>query len=228
LLRDYGVVYTSGNRKLPEPRLNMHSCEAYDRIADAWQESRAHGPFRERVLVERFIALLPAGGRVLDLGCGSGEPIARFLTEAGFDVIGVDCAARLLDHARRAVPAATFLLGDMRTIVLDGCFDGIVAWDSVFHVPRDDHAALFSRLAGWLAPGGCLLLSLGGTADAGFTSEMHGTTFFYSGHDPDDACRLLEAAGFRIEHREVDDASSRGHIALIAVREASTAHAFDP
>src|SRR5688572_13724219 len=112
---------------------------AYDAIADAWHDARARGPFRERALVDRFVATLSSRARVLDLGCGSGEPITRVLAEAGFDVVGVDDAPRLLELARRAVPKATFLLGDMRTIALDGTFDGIVAWDSVFHIPRADH-----------------------------------------------------------------------------------------
>src|SRR5688500_13780872 len=186
---------------------------AYDAIADAWQDARARGPFRERVLVDRFVATLPPGARVLDLGCGSGEPITRVLAEAEFDVVGVDAAPRLLELARRAVPEAAFLPGDMRTVELDGTFDGIVAWDSVFHIPRADHAALFARMARWLVPGGRLLLTLGGTGEAGFTSEMCGATFFYSGHEPEQARALLRHAGFSIEHWEVDDATSRGHIA---------------
>ncbi|MDP2480707.1 MAG: hypothetical protein Q8W51_13120 [Candidatus Palauibacterales bacterium] len=42
--------------------------------------------------------------------------------------------------------------------------------------------------------------------------------FFYSGHEPDEAVALLEAAGFRVEHREIDDLTSRGHLAVLAVR----------
>src|SRR5262249_16281640 len=61
----------------------------------------------------------------------------------------------------------------------------------------------------------------GGSGDAGFTSEMHGETFFYSGHEPREALQLLAAAGFEVEHWEVDDPSSRGHIAVLAVRTSS-------
>jgi hypothetical protein len=48
---------------------------------------------------------------------------------------------------------------------------------------------------------------------------MHGETFFYSAHAPSEALRLLEGVGFRVEHWEVDDPSSRGHIAVLAVRD---------
>lgn len=191
----------------------------YDAIADLWRRDRLASSFRERRFLERLIDGLPEGARVLDVGCGCGEPIGRFLVDAGLEVTGVDASGRLLEHARRALPDATFVLGDMRTVEVEGPFDALVAWDSVFHLPRDDHGALFRRMAGWLRPGGRLLLSLGGSGAVAFTSEMHGVPFFYSGHEPDEAAALLEGAGFRVVHREVDDPTSRGHLVILAVRE---------
>jgi cyclopropane fatty-acyl-phospholipid synthase-like methyltransferase len=203
---------------MSEPESLSAACDA---IADAWRLSRTGDPFRERPFLERLLAPLPPKARILDLGCGCGEPIARFLSTSGFEVTGVDTSARLLTYARRAVPEATFLHGDMRTVGLEGRFDGIVAWDSVFHLPRTDHGALFLRLWRWLLPGGRVLLSLGGSGAAEITSEMFGATFFYSGHEPEHARGLLRKAGFRIDHWEVDDPSSHGHIAVIAVRDAT-------
>jgi hypothetical protein len=60
------------------------------------------------------------------------------------------------------------------------------------------------------------LLSVGGSGVDDFTSEMFGHTCFYGGHEPEVARKLLEAEGFEIEVWEVDDPSSRGHIAVIA------------
>jgi hypothetical protein len=48
---------------------------AYDGIVEAWQGSRAEDSFKERPLVDRLVAPLPPEARILDLGCGSGEPI---------------------------------------------------------------------------------------------------------------------------------------------------------
>jgi cyclopropane fatty-acyl-phospholipid synthase-like methyltransferase len=193
---------------------------AYDRIAEAWRAGRAAaGPeFRGRILLDRLIAPLPGDARILDVGCGCGIPIARHLADLGFRVAGLDGSARMVELARQAVPEADFLHGDMRTAEVAGPFDAVVAWDSVFHLPRSEHAAMFGRFGSWLRPGGRLLVSLGGSGDDGFTSEMHGETFFYSGHEPSEALELLRGAGFRIEHWEVDDPSSRGHIAVLAVR----------
>lgn len=190
--------------------------EAYDRIAGAWAADRARS-FRERALVERLAAPLAQGAAILDVGCGAGVPIAAHLAAQGLAVTGLDASARMLAAARAAVPSARFVHGDLRTADPGGPFDAAVAWDCLFHLPRDEHAAVFRRLRGWLRPGGRLLVALGGTASAGFTATMHGETFFYSAHAPAAAMRRLVAAGFEIEHAEVDDPTSRGHLAVLAV-----------
>jgi len=194
---------------------------AYDRIAQAWRDARVAGSadFQERVLLDRLVLPLPPDAQILDVGCGCGEPITAYLAERGVEVVGLDGSARMLDLARRAVPKATFVLGEMRTADPGGPFDAVVAWDSVFHIPRTDHRNIFTRFGSWLRPGGRLLVSLGGSGEATFTSQMHGETFFYDGHEPSEALRIIESTGFRIEHWEVDDPSSRGHIAVLAVRE---------
>lgn len=200
---------------------------AYDRIADAWRDARVGGAgtFRERPWVDRLVLPLLPDARILDAGCGCGVPIASYLVDLGFEVVGLDGSARLLELARAAVPGAQFILGDMRTADPAGSFDAIVAWDSVFHLPRDEHLEIFRRFLSWLRPGGRLLVSLGGSADAELRSEMHGATFFYSAHEPSEALGLLEGVGFKVEHWEVDDPSSRGHIAVVAVRDAAAVQA---
>jgi cyclopropane fatty-acyl-phospholipid synthase-like methyltransferase len=157
---------------------------------------------------------------VLDVGCGAGIPLTRTLVERGYRVTGLDFSSALLEIARREAPQAAFVLGDMRTVRTRelggaGAFDFLVAWDSVFHVPRTDHAAIFARFASWVRPGGRILLSLGGSAWEG-TSEMLGETFFYSGYDPAKSLRLVKAAGLNVIHSEIDDPQSRGHFAIIA------------
>jgi cyclopropane fatty-acyl-phospholipid synthase-like methyltransferase len=191
----------------------------YDAIADAWH---AHDrEFRAKGYVDMLLDRLEPGARVLDVGCGTGLPIARYVAGRGFRVTGVDASAKMLAIARRTVPEATFLHADMLELPDVGPFAAVVAWDSVFHVDRRRHAGLYGRIRDLLEDGGWLLLSAGGTGHEGFTSEMFGHTFFYSGYEPDETVRLLEAAGFTVELCEVDDPSSRGHVAIVA---RATAH----
>jgi cyclopropane fatty-acyl-phospholipid synthase-like methyltransferase len=186
----------------------------YDRIAEDWHAGRR--PFTAKKYVDLLAHRLEPGARVLDLGCGTGEPVARYLVEKGFRVVGVDESAAMLEIARRVLPEAKLVRADMCELELDERFAAAVVWDSLFHVERARHQEVFQKLSCLLAPGGLLLLSAGGTGHAGFTSEMHGQTFFYSAHDPAETLRLLTSAGFEIELCEEDDPSSRGHIAIVA------------
>jgi len=193
---------------------------AYDRIAERWGNARRVLPPVLGRLLERALGDLPPSPAVLDVGCGSGVPVAAWLVTRGCRVTGLDASAGLLELAARAVPAATLVLGDMRLVEPPDLYDAIVAWDSVFHVPRSDHAAVFGRFARWLRPHGALVLSLSGSTWEG-TSEIYGETFFYSGHAPDESLRLLRGAEFEVLHAEIDDPSSRGHLAILARRAAS-------
>ena len=203
---------------------------SYDYIAEQWHSNSRGQAYVDRVLlyIERILEGLPPGAKVLDLGCGTGIPIAKHVVQRGFRVTGVDQSKAMLEIARREVPEAELIHGDMIDVPFGDEFKAAVAWDSVFHVERKHHAAIYHKLAKSLEVGGRLLLSVGGSdasdsslndSDSeGFTSEMYGRTFFYSGYEPEVARRLLEAEGFEIELWEVDDPSSRGHIAVIARR----------
>lgn len=186
----------------------------YDLIAERWDEEGR--PFLARRYVDLLLEGLPAGARVLDVGCGSGRPVAAYLLERGFRVVGVDSSARMLERARLAAPGAEFLRADMLEMEPGGEFAAAVMWDSLFHVPRARHREVFRKLHKLLAPAGRLLLSAGGSGAEGFTSEMFGQTFFYSGFEPAETVALLGAEGFEVELCEVDDPSSRGHVAVVA------------
>ncbi len=68
----------------------------YERHARTWDKDRVKILF-ERPWLDRFRALMPAGGSILDIGCGSGEPIAGHFIAAGFRLTGAD---RVANHDR--------------------------------------------------------------------------------------------------------------------------------
>lgn len=191
---------------------------AYDQIAEQWHANFRGQAYVDRVLayVDRVLADLRPGARVLDLGCGSGNPIGKYVAGKGFHLVGIDQSAKMLAIARTIVPAAEFIHGDMLSIKLGAEFSAAIAWDSIFHIERQHHAGVFRKLSRSLEPGGRLLLSAAGSGADRITSEMFGQTFVYSGHEPEDTRRLLEAEGLAIEVWEVDDPSSRAHLAVIA------------
>lgn len=198
---------------------------SYDHIAEQWYKNFRGQTYVDRTLgyVDKILEGLPSQAKVLDLGCGTGNPIAKHIVERGFRVVGIDQSEKLLEIAKTIVPEAELLHADMIEIQFAEKFAAAVAWDSIFHVERKLHSAIYRKLADSLEPGGRLLLSVGGSgaesanSDArGITSEMFGHTFFYDAYAPRIARQLLEAEGFKIEVWEVDDPSSHGHIAVVA------------
>ena len=124
----------------------------YEAQAAAYDAQRSRSLFEARWLA-RFAACLPEGGRVLDLGCGAGEPIARWFMAEGFTLTGVDFAGAMLDIARQRWPEGDWRQADMRSLDLGERFDGIIAWDSFFHLTEAEQRETLRRMAAHLAPG---------------------------------------------------------------------------
>src|ERR1700741_34069 len=88
---------------------------SYDQIAEQWHSQIRGQAYIDHVLryVDLAVADLQPGARVLDLGCGTGQPVAKYLVEKGFRVTGVDESHKMLEIAKREVPEAEFIHSDM-------------------------------------------------------------------------------------------------------------------
>jgi cyclopropane fatty-acyl-phospholipid synthase-like methyltransferase len=197
---------------------------AYDRIAEKFLRDRSVA-LREKKYLDLVLAGLKPDARVLDFGCGTGRPIGEYLVERGFAVTGVDGSAGILAIAGRLLPTAELIQGRLEEVELAGNFGAAIAWDSLFHVAREHHAAIYAKLARWIVPGGRLVLSTGaGTCEEpGFTDQMYGETFYYSSWSPERVQTLLGDAGFVVELCETDQPpdparGDRGHVAIVARR----------
>lgn len=176
---------------------------AYDALGARFGEwgERIEGDPWARFVAE-LAARLPAGARVLDLGCGNGAKISRLATR--FEVVGVDLSEQQLRLARANVPEATFVQGDLAELdFTPGSFDAVTALYSLVHVPREDHRELFERIRQWLGPGGLFLASLSHVGGEDRTYEWLGVEMFFSGFDADTNRRLVRGAGFELELDEL-------------------------
>lgn len=107
--------------------------EVYRRHGADWARDRGDRLI-EGEWLDRFRTLLPSHANVLDLGCGSGRPIARALIERGCKVIGVDAVPEMIALCKQAFPGEDWHIADMCTLALGRTFDGLVAWDSFWHL----------------------------------------------------------------------------------------------
>lgn len=114
----------------------------------------------EADVVARFF---PPAGRVLDLGCGPGRE-AFALAQRGYEVVGADISAAVLERARAHAVAAgvvvEWVLVD-GVMVPPGPFDAITLWAQVLGniERREDQVALLRNCRAALAPGGVLSAS---------------------------------------------------------------------
>ena len=183
----------------------------YDRLADAyleWGRNVTADP-RERMLAA-FTDRLRDGARVLDLGCGAGLPSTRDLARR-FRVVGVDISPVQIGLARRNVPAAAFIEGDIADVEFgEATFDGVAALYAISHVPREEHGQLFTDVFRWLVPGGLFLATLGATDAPDWSGDWLGEPMFFSSHDADVNRQLLKSAGFELLLHEVLETSEPG------------------
>jgi trans-aconitate methyltransferase len=186
----------------------------YQRHAQAYDRARSRS-LQERAWLDRFLKLVRPGGTVLDLGCGMGEPIARYLIERGAEVVGADAAPAMIERCRARFPDAEWVVTDMREIELGRRFDGVLAWDSFFHLSMDDQRGMFPRFALHARAGAALMFTSGTTAGEAI-GAFCGEPLYHASLDPAEYEQLLAANGFLIESRIADDAECGGHTIWLA------------
>jgi ubiquinone/menaquinone biosynthesis C-methylase UbiE len=189
----------------------------YDRLGNRYTAEREK--FDNWAEVKAFTSLLPAGGKVLDAGSGTGMPVAEFLVKSGFEVVGIDISSGMVETAHKNVPGATFRQMDMTELDFPPeSFDGLISTYAIFHVPREMHAGIFRSFHTILKPQGVMLVSVASCAWEEFADYM-GVDMFWSHYDPDKSQSLITAAGFEIEFgRDVETGGEKHHWVLARKR----------
>jgi SAM-dependent methyltransferase len=177
--------------------------EGYDRIHGtyaAWTAA-GHDGLRRRYIDRVFELGLALPAQALDLGCGTGKHATAYLVERGLQVIGVDLSPKSVQAARRDVPRASFLVGDMASIQLPAnSFDLVTAFYSLIHVPKEEHATVLANICSWLRPGGHLVVTMGGGDHPGEGVDdawLGVAPMYWSNWDISTSRRLVEEAGLQ-------------------------------
>lgn len=185
----------------------------YEKVADDFARLRDRTLFERRWL-DRMLGFAP-GRRVLDLGCGTGLPIASYLADRRCQVTGVDGAASMVALFEKNLPRARAVHADMRGLDLGETFDVILAWDSFFHLSAADQRAMFATFAAHAAPRSVLMFTTG--TSAGEAIGAVGTApVYHASLNPEDYRRALSAAGFEVLDQRMEDPDCAGHSVWLA------------
>jgi SAM-dependent methyltransferase len=196
----------------------------YDAIAEryaAWgrtDDTAVKARYRRRLLD----LLPPAGARVVDLGCGTGAQVTAHLAQR-HQVVGVDRSAHSLAVARAEVPSVALVRADLGDVAFGpGTVDGVAAFFSIIHLPRDEHADLWRSIAGWLRPGGVVVATLGTADEAEAWGDLLGARLCWSSWDRDTNLRLVAEAGLEVlsavDEIEEEDGVPCSHLWVVARR----------
>ena len=178
----------------------------YERHAHAWDADRRKHGWNDKPCHDRFIAALPSTASVLDLGCGSGAPVALNMVAHGLRVTGVDSSTSLISLCRGRMPGQEWIVGDMRSPPTQRRFDGICAWDSFFHLAHGDQRRMFPVFA----------KHSGRPAHGEGVGNYRGDPLYHASLDPAEYQKLLDGIGFDIEAHIVKDRDAGGRTAWLA------------
>ena len=189
--------------------------DLYQRKALEWVESRAGASLFEKPWLDRFRALLPPAAPILDIGCGSAEPMARYLIGLGHPVVGVDSSPAMIEVCRRHFPKQEWIVADMRELALGRKFSGILAWDSFFHLCDGDQRQMFPVFRRHAAPKAALMFT-SGPAHGEAIGSFGGEPLYHASLDPAEYRSLLDQNGFRVVSHVVEDPTCSGHTIWLA------------
>ena len=186
----------------------------YRRHAEAFASQRSRALF-EKSWLDKFITVMGGLGCIVDIGCGNGQPIADYFIQQGFQLTGVDGSPEMLARARHSFPAQRWLEQDMRELALNETFDGLIAWDSFFHLTQPDQQKMFPIFDQLSHPGSALMFT-SGTENGIAMGEFEGEPLFHASLAPDEYRALLSAHGFTVVEMVMEDPHCAGHTIWLA------------
>lgn len=204
-------------------RAVLPTIQAYERSARDFLARWGRGRYRRPLFLTQWLTRLSPRARLLDLGCGGGQD-AKYLSERGYRVVGLDRTVALLSFARTRAPRLPLILADICRLPLRrDSLDGIWAAASLIHLPK-------SELRGTLAELLCMIRS-SGTLAATFTHGRKSRISkrgwipgrYFARYRKEELRRIFHHAGWRVVGLTVvTDQERKGRwINVIAVKSSS-------
>jgi len=188
--------------------------KGYNQIASNYLKNRDR--FESISYLRKLVKYLRSGAKILDLGCGSGFPVDKFLVDKGFGVIGVDISEEQILLAKENVPLGEFEVKDIEKLKFKEYeVDAVISFYTIFHIKREKHKLLFDKIASFLPRGGMLLVSMGASNWEG-VDNFYGVRMFWSHYGPKTNSEIVKNAGFEIIFDKIDESGGERHQVILA------------
>ena len=148
-------------------------------------------------------------GKLLDLGCGPGVPYDKYFVKQGYNVTGVDLSQKHIDIANKNV-RAKFVKADFSKYKFKDKYDIIVSFFAIFHIPKEEHGALFKKMFSILNTEGCILITLGKEETKASEEDFIGAKMMWSSNTSETSLNLLQQAGFKILFSALESITHNG------------------
>jgi len=183
---------------VPHPKQIVRN--GYNQISRNYRDNRGHGVDAKNMIpwLRWIDGRLEKGSRVLELGCGMGIPVAKFIARS-HSYLGVDISDVQIRRARELVPQGEFQRADMgRLRFRTAEFDAVLAFYSIVHLPLAEQFPLFRRIFKWLKSRGIFVAILGHGRWTGLEKNWFGEEMFWSHTDYKTYRLWLEKTGFKV------------------------------
>ncbi|MCJ1404197.1 hypothetical protein MMC11_007422 [Xylographa trunciseda] len=149
----------SSQPEQPSSEAAPMSAEFYSSLGASYEAAFGHDQGL-LFFLQKLLSYLPPSASILDVGCGTGTPVATTLAAAGHHIFGIDISDEMVRLSRKAVPSGKFEVADMHTYTPPSGtkLDAILAVLSLFPLGREGIEAQVAKWAGWLAKGGVLCI----------------------------------------------------------------------
>ncbi len=153
--------------------------------------------------IQKAINLAPKNAKFLDIGCGSTGRIIDEALKKDFRVTGIDISSEMINLAQKNHHDVEFIHNDFVEWKSPEHYDLIIAWDSIFHAPKNHQSKATRKMCNLLNKNGILLFTAGGIEDER-SGYMEGVKFEYGSLSYLHYLNIIEEMGCKIILMESD------------------------
>ena len=143
----------------------------------------------------------------LDIGCGTGIPIGKIISDHGFSLTGIDSSQLMIDEFKKNLPGAIGICKDITECEVTKYYDFIVSWGCIFHLNYDQQKRILQIVASQLQAGGVFPFTANNTRGT-CAGTMFGKEFTYYSLDRDDYIECLKLYGVVLEWDDFDKSNN--------------------